>query len=71
MFNQTVNSNKKHICYYYFQSFSTAQILERHVNDCIEISDKQMIKMVTKGETVVFKKNPKTNKNTIHNLYSF
>ena len=35
--------------------FSTAKILERHVGDCFEINDKQMIKMAKKDETVKFK----------------
>ena len=37
------------------QPFTTAQILERHANDCFEINDRQMIKMTKKDKTVNFK----------------
>ena len=40
------------ICCYCFRSFITAQILERHIDDCFEIIDKQIIKIVKKFETV-------------------
>ena len=33
------------------QSFTTAQILERHVNDCFEINGKQIIKMEKKANS--------------------
>ena len=55
MFNQTLHSGRKHFCCYCLRSFSTVPILERHVNDCFEINDKQIIKMALKGETVKFK----------------
>ena len=45
----------KYICCYCLQSFTTAQILGRHVNDCFDINEKQMIKMVKKSESVKFK----------------
>ena len=35
--------NRKHTCRYCFQSSGTAEILEKHVNDCFQINDKQMI----------------------------
>ena len=37
------------------QSFTTTQILERHVNNCFGINDKQLIKMGKNGENVKFK----------------
>ena len=37
------------------QYFTTAQILERHINDCFEVTGKQMVKMAKKGEIVKFK----------------
>ena len=49
MFNQTLHHYRKYICWYCFQSFGTAQTLERH------FKGKQMIKMAGKGETVKFK----------------
>ena len=56
MYNQTLYQDREQICHYYFQSFSTAQILERHVNDSFEFNRKQVIKMTKKGQTVKFKK---------------
>ena len=55
MYNQTLHHDRKHFCSYCLQSFTTAQILERHVNDCFEITRKQMIKMAKNGETFKFK----------------
>ena len=48
MFNQTLQRDRKHFCRYCLQSFSTAQILNRHVNDCFEINGKQIVKKVNK-----------------------
>ena len=39
---------------YCLQSFSCAQILERHVNDCFKICVKQVSKVLEKEETVKF-----------------
>ena len=68
MYNQTLHRDRKHFCCYCFQSFSTAQILERHVNDCFEINGKQVIKMTKEGETVNFEKLSEKNKITIYDL---
>ena len=46
-------------CHYWLQSFSTVQILERHVNDCFEINVKQIIKMAKNGKTFKFKNHTK------------
>ena len=56
MNNQTLHRDRKHFCRYCLQSFSTAQILERHVSNCFDINIKQMIKMAKTGETVKFMK---------------
>ena len=45
MCNQTLHRNRKHFYLYCLQSFSTEQILEKHVNDCFEINGKQIIKI--------------------------
>ena len=52
IYNQTLHGDRKHFCHYCLQSYSTVQILDRHVNDCFEINCKQMIKMDKKGESV-------------------
>ena len=48
MYNQTLHGDINHFCCYCLHSFSTAQILERHVNDCFEINGKQIIEMAKK-----------------------
>ena len=48
MCNQTLHRNRKHFYLYCLQSFSTEQILEKRVNDCFEINDKQKIKIAKK-----------------------
>ena len=42
----------KHICCYCSQAFCTGEILKSHVNDCIKVNGKQMIKMPKNGEYV-------------------
>ena len=38
MYNQTLHLDRKHFCCHCLQSFTTAQILEKHFNDCFEIN---------------------------------
>ena len=45
-----VRNQKKYLYYYNY-----IQILERHVNDCFELNDNQMIKISIEGETFKFK----------------
>ena len=45
VYNQTLRRYRKHFCHYCFQSFRTAQLLERDVNDCFDINSKQVINM--------------------------
>ena len=40
-------------CYFCF-TFTTSQILERHLTDCFEINDKRMIEIAKNGETVKY-----------------
>ena len=56
MVNQILHLDRKCVCRYYLQSFSTEPILERTVNACFKIDVKQMIKMVNKGEVLRFEK---------------
>ena len=66
MHNQTLHLDRKHFCHYCLQYFTTAQILERHVNNSFEINGKQMMKMDKKGETVKFKNYTRKIKIAIH-----
>ena len=47
------------------QAFSTAQILERHVNDCFEMDGKRLIKIAENSETVKFKDHTRKIKSTL------
>ena len=55
MYNQTLDRDWKYFCCYCFRSFTSSQIAERNVNDCLEVSDEQMIKRAKRGWTVKFK----------------
>lgn len=45
IYNQTLHRNRKHFCRYCLQSFSTAEMLKRHTNDCCKVNGEQRIKM--------------------------
>ena len=55
MYNQTLHHGRKHFCRFCLQSFNTAQILERRIDDCFKINGKKMVKMAKNWETVKFK----------------
>ena len=55
MYNQTLHHDRKHFCRFCLQSFNTAQILERRIDDCFKINGKKMVKMAKNWETVKFK----------------
>ena len=48
MYHPSLNRGTKKFYRYCLQSFSTAQILERHVNDFFEANSKKMLKMAKK-----------------------
>ena len=52
MYNYTLHRRRKHFCQYRLQVFSTAEILESHLNGRFKIN---AIKMPNKGEHVKFK----------------
>ena len=55
MYKQPFHRDRKYFCCYFLLSFSTAQILKRHANDCFKINDKQKIEIVQKVKTLKFK----------------
>ena len=57
MYNQTIHRDRKHISCYYWQVFTTAQILKKHVcfENCFEINGKQIIKMAKKEKLLNLK----------------
>ena len=46
-------------------SFSTEEVLKRHIKDCFKISDKKKIIMLKKGENVKFRNYERKIKSTI------
>ena len=65
LYNQRLHRDRKHFCRYCLQAFSTAQILERHVNDCFEMDGKRLIKIAENSETVKFKDYTRKIKSTL------
>ena len=54
VYDHTLHRGTKHFCRYCLQSFSTEEILKRHIKDCFKINGKQRIIMPKKGEYVKF-----------------
>ena len=55
MYDQTLHHVRKHFFCYCLQAFQAAEILKTHISDCFKDIGKQMIKMTTNGEHVIFK----------------
>ena len=55
MYNQTLHHDRKNVCDYCLQSFTTSEIIETHVNDFYEINCKQTIKMAKRRKNLKFK----------------
>ena len=49
-YKQTLHRDRKNFCLYCLLYFHTAEILERHINDCFEVNSRQTIIMAKKGE---------------------
>ena len=71
IYDHTLHCGRKHFGRYCLQAFSTAEILTSHVNDCLKINRKQMIKMPKTGEYVRFKNYEKKNEISIYELSRF
>ena len=56
MYDHTLHCGRKHFCFYCLQTFSTEEILKRHIKDGFKINGKQRILMPKNGELVKFKK---------------
>ena len=53
MFNQSKHQNKKHLCMFCLQCFSSESILAKHTNNCLRMNGKQAINMPKKGENIL------------------
>ena len=57
MYNQTLHRDR--FLSFFLRCFVSAKTLEININDCLEISGKQMTKMAKKSETVNIKNHAK------------
>ena len=55
MYDNTLHGKSKHLCRYYFQTFSTEKILKCLIKDCFKVNGKQRIIMPKKGEYIKLK----------------
>ena len=53
MYNQTKHKNKNHFCMYCLQCFLSENILVKHTNNCLTISDAQAINMPKQGDNIL------------------
>ena len=51
MYNQLKHKERKHLCMYCLQCFSSERVLANNVNNCLTINGKQAINMPKQGET--------------------
>lgn len=57
MFNKNKHKEKKHFCYRCLQCFSGQQILDKHIENCIEINGIQGIEMPSEEHNILRFKN--------------
>ena len=55
MFNQNKHQHKQHFCRYCLQCFTSEEILNKHILNCIVVNGKQAVQMPKKGSSVQFK----------------
>ena len=55
MYDYILHCRKKHFCRYSLETFSTEEILKRHMKNCFEFNSKQNNKMPKTGEYVKLK----------------
>ena len=53
MYNQSKHKERKHLCMYCLQCFSSERILANHVNNCLTINGAQAINMPKQGENML------------------
>ena len=66
--DDTLHRGTKHFCRYCLQTFSTEEMLKRHIKDCFKINDKEKIILPKKGKYVKFKNYEKKNKVTVYKI---
>ena len=53
MYNQTKHKERKHFCMYCLQCFSSERILNKHVENCIQLNGTQAVEMPTKNNSIL------------------
>ena len=59
MFTFTKHNERKHFCMHYLHCFSTDDLFQSHLEDCILINGTQVITMPPKGSKIYFKNHHK------------
>ena len=53
MYNQTKHGCRKHFCMYCLQCFSSERVLNKHLENCIQLNGIQAVKMPTKDNSIL------------------
>ena len=53
MYNQTKHKERKHFCMYCLQCFSSERVLNKHVENCIQLNGTQAVEMPTKNNSIL------------------
>ena len=53
LYNQTKHESRKHFCMYCLQCFSSERVLNKHLENCIQLNGTQAVKMPTKDNSVL------------------
>ena len=53
MYNQTKHGCRKHFCMYCLQCFSSERVLNKHLENCIQLNGTQAVKMPTKDNSIL------------------
>ena len=53
LYNQTKHESRKHFCMYCLQCFSSERVLNKHLENCIQLNGTQAVKMPTKDNSIL------------------
>lgn len=70
MFNKSEHKCKKHFCMYCLQSFTTEEILTKHINNCMVINGVQAVEMPTEENNILKFENDHKEKPTPFVIYA-
>ena len=55
MYHYKLHRGRKQFCRFCLQAFSTEEMSQYHIKDCLKINEKHLIKLPTKGQYIKFK----------------